>query len=184
MNNVSNKIAIIGGGPAGIQAALTLNRWGLDVMMFTRPLPDCPNVRVPLLNEMQRPTVDIARSNIQEFHSKHIQTLVGDVTAIWNKVGNGFFVECQSYLYRASHIIIATGAPGPDKRLDLRDFEDLSFDGEGRIITDDNYSTEYHRLYVIGEAASDYVRTLSCALGMGDGVARMIARQVTKSLVA
>ena len=177
MDKSSNKFAIIGGGPAGIQAALTLHRWGHNVCVLSRPLPNCPTSQIPLFDEKQRPSVGIARANIKEFREKHIQNLTDNVTAVCVDPGHDFIIEIQNYILKASHVIIATGAPRQDGRIDFSGCPDLTFDGEGRIITDDEYSTEHLHLYAVGEAASGYVRTLGCALGTGDGVARMIARK-------
>lgn len=178
MNNFSdNKFVIIGGGPAGIQAALTLHRWGFKVCVLSRPLPDCPMAQIPLFDENQRPFVDIARSNIKEFKEKNIQNLIANVTAVSeNDNGHGFVIEYSNYIIKATHVIIATGTPKREDMIDFTACPELSLDKDNRIVIDGNYSSEQRNLYAIGEAASGYVRTLCCALGTGDGLARMLAR--------
>jgi thioredoxin reductase len=177
MYKLENKFVVIGGGPAGIQAALTLHRWGLNVCVLSRPLPDCPMAQIPIFDENQRPFVDIARANIKEFREKKIQNLIVNVTAVTeNESKRGFIVEYPNYIIKATHVIIATGTPKREDGIDFTGCPELTFDRENRIIIDDNYSSEQHQLYAIGEAASGYVRNLSCALGTGDGLARMLAR--------
>lgn len=171
------KFVIIGGGPAGTQCALTLHRWGLNVTVISRPLSHCPSAQIPLLNDKNRSTVEIARENIIEFRNRNIRTVTGSARAIKIIPRTGFQVTVDDGTVDATHVILATGSPRADGTLDLSELEELEFDSEGRIINSSDYETGQCGLFAIGEAAADYVRTLSCALGTGDGVARMLAKR-------
>lgn len=135
MNNSSDiKFVIIGGGPAGIQAALTLHRWGFNVCVLSRPLPDCPMVQIPLFEENQRPFVDIARSNIKEFKEKNIQNLITNVTAVSeNDNGSGFNIECSNNIIEATHVIIATGTQKNEDNIDFTACPELSLEPNRKL---------------------------------------------------
>lgn len=184
LENRERKFVIIGGGPAGTQCALTLRRWGLDVTVISRPLPHCPEAQVPNLSDKNRSTVEIARENIVEFRDRDIRTITGSARAIIIIPRKGFQVTVDSGTVDATHVILATGSPRADGTLDLSELEELEFDSDGRIITSSDYETGHCGLFAIGEAAADYVRTLSCALGTGDGVARMLAKRHWRPLAA
>jgi len=184
----NHDVIIVGAGPSGIQCALSLHRFDFDIVTVARRSPfglrriiDVPEDEADI---SLRVSADLARKNVDEFIARRIPLVWGSAKTIqWS--GGLWEVNTEDILLRGKRVILAVGAPTEGRfGIDLSDLEELETDDEGRIVLDDAYNTLYRGLHAVGEAASGYVRTLSCALGTGDGVARAVASRILKERAA
>lgn len=109
---MSCEIAVIGGGPAGLSAAIQARSRGRDVLVISSPLEDIPLARAPRIDNYPGLPHVSGRELLERFAEQAremgARLLTGRVLQIM-AMGNSFFLGIGSEMEEAKAIVLASG---------------------------------------------------------------------------
>ncbi|MFP8953991.1 FAD-dependent oxidoreductase [Natrialbaceae archaeon A-arb3/5] len=156
-------VAIIGGGPAGLSAALFTAKNGLETVVFDTDetwmhkahLFNYPGIRSISGSEF----MELTRGQVRD---QGADVRVGEEVTDIEPDGDGFLVETEDEIYDADYVVLATGA-------DRSIAEDLecAFDDEDTVDVDLNMETTVTDLYATG--AMVRAEEWQAVIAAGDG---------------
>lgn len=158
-------IAIVGGGPAGLSAALFVQKNGLDAVVF-----DTDGTwmhKAHIFNYLGVGSVGgsefmaTARQQVDSFGVDRRQG--EEVTAVAEN-GNGFTVSTEDDEVEADYLVLATGA-----NRDLAEDLGCEFDDNGTVAVDITMETSVDDVYATG--AMPRAEEWQAAISVGDGAA-------------
>lgn len=158
-------VAIVGGGPAGLSAALFTRKNGLDAVVF-----DTDGTwmhKAHLFNYLGIGSVggseflETARQQVDSFGVERRQG--EEVTAV-EENGDGFTVSTEDDEVDAEYVVLATGA-----NRDLAEDLGCAFDDDGTVAVDITMETSVDDAYATG--AMPRAEEWQAAISVGDGAA-------------
>ena len=158
-------VAIVGGGPAGLSAALFARKNGLDAVVF-----DTDGTwmhKAHLFNYLGIGSVggseflETARQQVDSFGVERRQG--EEVTAV-EENGDGFTVSTEDDEVDAEYVVLATGA-----NRDLAEDLGCAFDDDGTVAVDITMETSVDDAYATG--AMPRAEEWQAAISVGDGAA-------------
>lgn len=157
-------VAVVGGGPAGLSAALFTAKNGLDTLLFDTDetwlhkahLFNYPGVRSLDGDSYLR----IARQQVDEFGADRHQ---GETVTEIAESGDGFTVTTDDNEYDADYLVLATGA-----KRDLAESLGCAFDGDV-VDVDVTMETSVEGVYATG--AMVRAEEWQAVISAGDGAA-------------
>ncbi|WP_254767603.1 NAD(P)/FAD-dependent oxidoreductase [Salinilacihabitans rarus] len=158
-------VAIVGGGPAGLSAALFAAKNGLEATVFDTD--DTWMHRAHLYNylgiESEDGTAFVAdaREQVEAFGAERRQ---GEAVTDIERARDGFLLETDDGEYEADYVVVATGT---DRDL----LEGLGCDttAEGTIAVDIDMETSVDGVYAVGAVAR--AQKWQAVISAGDGAA-------------
>lgn len=174
-------VIIIGAGPAGVQCAIKLANQDISTLIISRTFPCYDQLEGHSFCVEHAIAETFAKNNAVKFARLDIGKIndtVVDVDIDHNKYWR---VSSETSFFTSKNIVLSTGSPvlSAPSRI-FSSFEDIEYDCDGCIVTDDSYRATYRNLYAAGAVAAGYVRTLSCAIGAGDGVGRHLVAHLNR----
>ncbi len=158
-------VAIVGGGPAGLSAALFTRKNGLDAVVF-----DTDGTwmhKAHLFNYLGIGSVggseflETARQQVDSFGVERRQ---GDEVTAVEENGDGFTVSTEDDEVDAEYVVLATGA-----NRDLAEDLGCAFDDDGTVAVDITMETSVDDAYATG--AMPRAEEWQAAISVGDGAA-------------
>ena len=158
-------VAIVGGGPAGLSAALFARKNGLDAVVF-----DTDGTwmhKAHLFNYLGIGSVggseflETARQQVDSFGVERRQ---GDEVTAVEENGDGFTVSTEDDEVDAEYVVLATGA-----NRDLAEDLGCAFDDDGTVAVDITMETSVDDAYATG--AMPRAEEWQAAISVGDGAA-------------
>jgi thioredoxin reductase len=159
------RVAIVGGGPAGLSAALFAAKNGLETVVFDTD--DTWMHKAHLFNYPGIGSIDgsaflgTARQQADDFGTeRHQDVKVTDVESS----GDGFAVSTESEEYDADYLVLATGATR-----DLAESLGCEFDDDGTVDVDVTMETSVADAYATGGMVR--AEEWQAVISAGDGAA-------------
>ena len=156
-------VAIVGGGPAGLSAALFTAKNGLETVVFDTDetwmhkahLFNYPGIRSISGSEF----MELTRGQVRD---RGADVRVGEEATDVESTGDGFAVETEEGAYDADYVVLATGA-------DRSIAEDLGVDfaDDGTVDVDLDTETSIDDLYATGAMVRD--EEWQAVIAAGDG---------------
>jgi thioredoxin reductase len=158
-------VAVVGGGPAGLSAALFAAKNGLDAIAFDTDETWMHKAHLfnylGIESEDGSAFMDDAREQVEEFGVDHQQgTQVTDVA----ENGDGFTVSTDDGDHEASYVVLATGA-----KRDLAEDLGCDFTDEDVVDVDVTMETTVENAYATG--AMVRAEEWQAVISAGDGAA-------------
>ena len=168
MTEIDTDVVVVGGGPAGLSAALFTAKNGLSTLVFDTD--DTGMHSAQLFNYLGIEKIpgsefmDVARGQVDEYGADRRQ---GEAVTAVERTDDGFRLLTDGDEYDATYVVLATGYP-----CDLA--EGLSCD-RGRldtVVVDADCETTVENAYAVGEAVR--VQKIQAAISVGHGATAAI----------
>lgn len=163
MNETDTDVLVVGGGPAGLSAALFAQKNGLETVCFDTD--ETWMHKAHLFNYLGVGSVDgsafieTARSQTDSFGVERVGADVTDVS----RTDEGFVAETENGPYAGRYVVLATGA-----NRDLAESLGCAFDGD-RVDVDVTMETSVEDAYATGAMVRD--EEWQAIISAGDGAA-------------
>ncbi|GAB3674761.1 NAD(P)/FAD-dependent oxidoreductase [Halopiger thermotolerans] len=156
-------VAIVGGGPAGLSAALFTGKNGLETVVFDTDetwmhkahLFNYPGIRSISGSEF----MELTRGQVRD---RGADVREGEEVTDVEPTGDGFEVETEADTYEADYVVLATGA---DRSI-AEDLE-VEFADDGTVDVDLDTETSIENLYATGAMVRD--EEWQAVIAAGDG---------------
>ncbi|RKD95078.1 NAD(P)/FAD-dependent oxidoreductase [Halopiger aswanensis] len=156
-------VAIVGGGPAGLSAALFTGKNGLETVVFDTDetwmhkahLFNYPGIRSISGSEF----MELTRGQVRDRGS---DVREGEEVTDIEPTGDGFEIETEDGTYDADYVVLATGA---DRSI-AEDLE-VDFSDDGTVDVDLDTETSIEDLYATGAMVRD--EEWQAVIAAGDG---------------
>ena len=158
------RVIVVGGGPAGLSAALFSSKNGLDVQLFDTDKTWLHNAH--LFNYLGIESKDgtefleDAREQVEEFGAELNE---GEVTAI-EQSDDGFVVSVDDETHEAAYVVLATGT-----KRGLAEGLGCAFTDEGVVDVDVTMETSVENVYATGAMVRK--EEWQAIISAGDGAA-------------
>lgn len=156
-------VAIVGGGPAGLSAALFTAKNGLDTLVFDTDSTWVHSAH--LSNYLGIESIDgddfleIARHQVDTFGAdRHQDEEITDIES----TDSGFVIESDHGHYDAKYVVLATG-----QARDLASLLGCEFNENGTVRVDEDSETTVENVYAAGWIARKDKIQVAISVGMG-----------------
>jgi thioredoxin reductase len=157
-------VAVIGGGPAGLSAALFTAKNGLDTVVFDTD--ETWMHKAHMYNYLGIEEIggtefmEVARGQVDDFGADRHQA---EVTAV-EETEAGFSLRTQDGGYNADYVVIAAG-----DSVELAEGLGCDVNEDGTVVTDDDNETTVDDAYAAGRMISG--QKMEAVISAGDGAA-------------
>lgn len=158
-------VIVVGGGPAGLSAALFTGKNGLDTVVFDAD--ETWMHKAHLFNYLGVRSVDgsnfleIARGQVRD---RGADVRVGASVEAVERTGDEFTIRTEEGAYEGSYVVLATGT-----KRGLAEDAGCEIDEEGLVVVDLSMETSVSDLYATGAMVRD--QEWQAIISAGDGAA-------------
>ncbi|WP_440009213.1 FAD-dependent oxidoreductase [Halomicrococcus sp. SG-WS-1] len=160
-------VAVIGGGPAGLSAALFTSKNGLETILFDTDetwVHSAYLLNYPGVKQMSGDAfVDVAREQVDDHGADRHQ---GEEVTDIDHANGKFAVETAQETYEARYVVLATG-----QSRDLAEEIGCEFADDGTVAVNNDGRTSVDRAYAVGWIARKDMIQVAISVGMGAAAA-------------